>query len=318
MDVIKAFFRYQRGELLNGFYIRVLTVCVNKLPSIESLKTEFLYWLNVVLDVNDENYPIRSEDLKGIAQVAGVLTIRGLSGFLKGWFRLSESHIVDEHEYSDRGLLNQESGRLEYVRTDSPTHDTDISTLATENLRMPLIPEGAVPIGYVWDANTSIMTDDGKIDLSILHVRPPDGYIQDTEGKWYWPFDPSVSPPVRYTPYFGNQYLSLASSFPMIVSLSDSILQLILFYHQRIKKNGPMLLYIFEVTKALVPDLISEFKIELLDAYEIVSEHVFYYKLTFTRNNLAFEYNNGWGRFSAWSYFIQSKYPMINFNENGD
>ena len=316
--VIKAFFRYLRGELLNGFYIRTLNILPNRLPSMEALKAELLYWLNVTADVNAASYPIRRNDLRGIAQVSGVLSIRGLSGFLKGWFRLSESHIVDGHEYSDRGLLNQETGALEYVRTDSPTHATDISTIATEEMRMSLIPEGAVPIGYVWGIDSSVMTDEGKIDLTRLHAAPPEGYIQDAEGNWYWPLDPVEFPPPVYTPYYGNQYMALTSSYPMVVELADSILQTVFLYHQKIKKGGPALLYIFEVTEALVSDLISDLQIELLDAYDIVSSHVYYYKMTFTRNNTAFEENDGWGRFSAWAYFIQSKYPLINFSESGE
>ena len=312
---VKAFFRYLRGELLNGYYIRALNLVSNNLPSIEDLKVELLYWLNVVADVNDPDYPIRREDLRGMAQVAGVLSIRGLSGFLKGWFRLSESTIVSGTEYSNRGLLNQETGRLEYITDPLPE---DISTLATNDLRMPLIPEGAVPIGYVWNSDGSVMTDEGKIDYSKLHTTPPDGYVQDIEGKWYWPLDPVEYPAPAYSPYFGNQYLSLTSSFPMVVELTDDILQLIFVYHQKIKKGGPAILYIFELTDAIIPDLISDLKIELLDAFDIVSEHVYYYKMTFNRDKPAFEENDGWGRFSAWAYFIQSKYPFINFSESGE
>jgi len=318
MDLLKAFFRHQRGELLNGYYIRHLNNVPNSLLSIADLKAELLYWLNVTFDVADPAYPLRYSDLRSIAQVAGVLSIRGLSGFLRGWFRLSESHIVDGNEYSDRGLLNQELGDLEYFRTDAPTHTTDISTIATEEYRMALIPEGAVPIGFAYDSDGTIMSDEGMIDLENLHVTPPTGYVQDINGKWYWPLDPVEFPPPSYTPYYGNQYLSLASSYPMIVPLSEDILQTILIYHQKIKKTGPMLLYIFEITEALIPDLISDLEIELLDAFVYVGEHVYYYALTFTRQNLNFELNKGWGRFAAWAYFIQSKYPLINFNENGD
>lgn len=288
---------------------------VNKIPSLETLKTELLYWLKVVFDVSDPDYPIREADLKGIAQVAGVLSIRGLSGFLIGWFRLSESTIVEGDEYSHRGLLNQTTGATDYIASATPA---DISTLATDDLRMPLIPEGAVPLGYKWDSDGTLLSEEGKLDLSKLHLTPPEGYVQDIEGNWYWPLDPIEFPPPSYAPYYGNQFLSLASSYPMVVTLDPSVFQTILEYHQKIKANGPVLRYLFEITEALVSDLISDLEVNIVDAFELVGEHVYYTKITFTRGTEGFDNNDGWGRFSAWAYFIQSKYPLINFTETGD
>ena len=150
MDITKAFFRYIRGELLNGFYVRKLNLLANNLVSMSGLKNELLYWMSFQFDTQAEKYPIRHDDLKGIAQVAGILSVRGATGFLPGWFRLSESYIVASKNRSERGLLNQETGELEYVRTALDDYPTDISTMATDGLRMALIPEGAEPIGYVW------------------------------------------------------------------------------------------------------------------------------------------------------------------------
>jgi len=44
---------------------------------------------------------------------------------------------------------------------------------------------------------------------------------------------------------------------------------------------------------------------------------VWYYKMTFTRIENNFSIDDGWGRFAIWNYFVQSKYPFIQFTEDG-
>ena len=39
--------------------------------------------------------------------------------------------------------------------------------------------------------------------------------------------------------------------------------------------------------------------------------------MTFKRIEENFGSNDGWGRFSAWKYFIISKYPFIIFTDGG-
>lgn len=323
MDITKAFFRYLRGELLNGFYIRKLNLVANNLPSLSTLKTELLYWMNVQFDTQDEDYPIRKTDLKGIVQVAGILSIRGVSGRLLGWFRLSESYLVAEKQRSERGLLRQSSGELEYVRTEQDEYPTDISTLATSTLpdalRQALIPDGTVPIGFIWGDAAEVMLENGMLDEQYLHETPPEGYLFDEgTGEWYWPLDYQTDPPPIYAPWYGNQFLALANSYPLTTTLSDDLLMFLFLAQQRIKYNGLGLLYLFEATTEMIPDLITDLKLELLDANAGTEYHTWYYKMTFTRVEENFNVDDGWGRFSAWNYFIQSKYPFIQFNETGE
>lgn len=323
MGLKKAFFRYLRGELLNGFYIRKLNLVPNNLPSLDKLKTELLYWMNVQFTTESEMYPIRNADLKGISQIAGILSIRGVSGFLLGWFRLSESHIVNNKERSERGLLSQSSGELEYVRTDQDEYSTDISTLATEELpdalRQSLIPEGIEPIGFVWGDDADVILETGMVDDLALHETPPDGYLYDeVTKKWYWPFDYQITPPPIYAPWYGNKFLPLSNSYPLTTTLSDDLLEYLFLAQQRIKYNGLGIIYLLEATNEMISDLIEDLNLELLDANEGTDYHTWYYKMTFTRIEGNFSINDGWGRFSAWTYFIQSKYPFIQFNETGD
>lgn len=319
MDIRKAFFRYLRGELLNGFYIRKLNLSANTLVSMESLKTELLHWLNFQFIVDTEDYPIKHQDLKGIGQVAGITSLLGLSSYLNGWVRLSESHIVSGEERSERGLLNQESGEIEYFRTLQDNYPTDIETIATDASRMVLRPVGIEPIGYVWGDNSESLLENGFINPEMLHATPPEGYLfNSVTNDWYWPFNHQTTPPPIYAPWYGNKFLPLAAGYPSTVVLSDSILYLLILIHQKIKYNGVGLGYLFDLTSAIIPDLITALKLELLDGYASTGFHVWYYKMTFTRIENNFYVNDGWGRFSAWLYIIQSKYPFIQFNETGN
>lgn len=319
MVITKAFFRYLRGELLNGFYIRKLNLVANGLSSMAKLKGELLYWMTVQFNEKTGQNILREEDLKGIAQVAGVLAVNGLTDFLVGWLMLSESHVVEGKERSERGLMHQETGLMEYIRTESDTYTTDISTMATEDFRMSLIPEGEEPVGYVWGDGAAILLSTGKVDEVFLHATPPDGYVYDpVTNKWNWPLDYSVSPPPIYAPWYGDKYMALTSSYFMEVSLPDTMLTYLLQTHQSIKYNGLGLFYLLEATREIIPDLIYDLKFEILDGYSNTLYHSWHHKLTFKRNEYNFSVNNGWVRFSAWGYFISSKFPFIQFNETGE
>jgi len=319
MVIVKAFFRYLRGELLNGFYIRKMNLIADKLLSMSELKAELLYWMNAQFNEKTGFNILRESDLKGIAQVAGVLSVRGLTDFLVGWFRLSESFVVKGKERSERGLLNQTSGLLEYVRTDLDTYVTDISTIATDMLRMSLIPEGEEPIGYVWGDSAAILLETGKVNEDLLRLTPPVGYTYNsTTHIWEWkdeyPYTgPGESVPPLYAPWYGDKYLPLTASYFMQVALPDNILTYLLQTHQMIKYNGLGLRYLLEATAEIIPDLITDLKIEL--AEEFSSWH---HKMTFTRNEYNFSVNSGWIRFAAWGYFVRSKFPFIQFDDTGE
>ena len=313
MGVEKAFFRFIRGELLNGFYIRKLNLLPNKLPSISELKNEFLYWLHVKFDTEDPEFPIRHNDLKGIAQVAGILTIRGATGFLPGWFRLSEDYIVAGKNRSERGLVLQETGEVIYVRTENDEYPTDISVEASPEKRMSLIPETATPVAYVWGELETVVKDNGFIDVDVLHATPPPGYVWNSStNQWEWSLDPQTNPPIPFVPFYGDKYLFMTENYPLTIELPDRLLQIIFETHQIIKYNGLGLKHLLYVTENLIPDIISNLKIELLEA-----SSVYFYKMTFDKDSSQLFVNDGWGRFAVWQYFVKSKFPYIIFNEEG-
>jgi len=320
MAIDKAFFRYLRGELLNGYYIRKLNLITNKLESILSLKIEILYWLNAQFTLKQEINSLKDKDLTGIAQVAGVLSVRGITDFMAGWIRLSESRIVNAKERSERGLFNQDEGVLEYVRTEQDTYPTDIATIATDSLRMSLIPDGTLPIGYVWGDSAAVLLDTGKVNEYLLHATPPEGYEPDpVTSKWIWPHDDyEAYPPPMYAPWYGDQFMPLTTTYFSLVNLPDNLLAFLLSAQQMIKYSGLGLVYLLSATTEIIPDLIKDLKIELKENYASEDNRTWYYKLTFTKIDENFAANNGWIRYAAWAYFIQSKYPFIQFNNTGE
>jgi hypothetical protein len=314
---MKAFFRYLRGELLNGFYIRKLNLLPNIIGSMSVLKEELLYGLHFQFKVDTDYFPIRHRDLKGIGQVAGMLSVRGLSGFLNGWFRLSESFVSGNRNRSERGLLNQETGELEYVRLEYDDYPSDISVLATATLpdtkRMSLIPDNTPVVGYVYGDAAEVLLDNGMMNPDFLHETPPTGYVLNpVTNKWDWPFDYQTNPPPIYAPWYGDQYMALAMGQSVTVTLSDELMLYSIAAHQKVKYNGLGLMYLFEITQEMVFNVVEDLKIELRSA-----SGVYYYKLTFTILTANLPIDDGWGRFSAWLYLIQSKYPFIQFNESG-
>jgi len=324
MGINKAFFRYLRGELLNGYYIRKLNLVPNSLSSILNLKLELLYWMNAQFTLTKEVNSLRDKDLAWIAQVAGVLSVRGITDFLAGWSILSESFIVNGKQRSERGLFNQEEGKLNYVRTADDTYPTDISTIATDMLRMSIVPDGTVPVGYIWGDTAVALLDDGKVNENLLHATPQVGYtLNPTTQKWEWkdsyPYTgPGESAPPVYAPWYGDKYMALTSSFFSLAKLPDDLMAFLLATQQMIKYNGLGIFYLLSATETIIQDLIKDLKLEIVDGYDSESYHAWYYKLTFTKLEENFSVNNGRVRFSAWAYFIQSKYPFIQFNNTGE
>jgi len=324
MAIEKAFFRYIRGELLNGYYIRKLNLVSNKLGSLLNLKLEILYWMNAKFTLKRELNSLRDKDLAGIAQVAGVLSVRGITDFMAGWFRLSESRVVGTKERSERGLFDQEDGELVYMRTTQDTYPDDIATLATDALRMSLIPDGTEPTGYVWGDSAAVLLDTGRINQYLLHETPPAGYtLNVVTNKWEWPYEypydgPGESVPPTYAPWYGDEFMALTTTYFAIVNLPDDLMAFLLYAQQMIKYNGLGIFYLLSATTEIIPDLVKDMKLELTEGYISEESSVWYYKLTFTTIDENFAANNGWIRFAAWAYFIKSKYPFIQFNNTGE
>jgi len=316
MAIDKAFFRYIRGELLNGYYIRKLNLVTNKLESILNLKIEILYWLNVQFTLKKEINSLRNEDLVGIAQVAGVLTVRGVTDFMPGWFRLSESRIFNGKERSERGLFNQETSELDYVRLEEDSYPTDIATIATDMLRMSIIPDGVEPIGYIWGDSAAVILETGKVNEYLLHEFPPEGYERDpVTNKWVWTEETA---PLIYAPWYGDKFMPLTETFFGLTKLPDTLLAYLLATQQSIKYNGLGILYLLTATEEIIPDLITDLKLEIVEGFVTEEYNTWYYKMTFTKIDENFSSNNGWIRFAAWAYFIRSKYPFVQFNNAGE
>lgn len=174
----KAFFRWLRGEL-NGYYITSINNSLNK--STEEL-TKFL----VNFSKQQFNYDEIDKDyLEGLCKFAGVYLVRtSLAESLSSVY-MTDSKIVDNTEYSERGLYlpsiedfnffhlntNTESGMV-FKHTTQDEDLTDINTLANESLKSSLVGDEEI-IGYLSSNAFDIFTDEGIIKTDKITAEPP-------------------------------------------------------------------------------------------------------------------------------------------------
>jgi len=346
---VKAFFRYLRGELLNGFYIKALNLLPNKLKSLFSVKEELMYWVHVKFkiqgDVDDEIYtttfPITFKHLQDIAWVAGVINFRGLQGFTTGMFRLVESHIVPappdgyepwgtippgSHEYSDRALFDQVVQTNIYERTDQNVYDTDITELTIINFPDEIIRSFFVPWrlndDYTPDLNSDFTPKPilpvGFVygEASLVQNIDPNGMIPDTALHPDIPPKDTFFPYAQrtYGPWYGDKYLPLFEDKSAFAAFDELLLYYLLIAHQKIKFNGLGLLYLLQMTEILVKNVISNLQIKIVDNYGLISQHIYRYELVFDINTVALSDVAVWSKFAVWEFFIRSKYPYIHYD----
>lgn len=295
---MKAFFRYHRGEF-NGFYLRGLQLVGNS--CIDEIKDELSYWNLVQFALADEvssgALPIRSADLKSIAKIGGLENVLAAAEYLAGWFLLSESNIVSGVEYSERALFDVSENALTYVRTTTDEYTDDISTLATTELRMGLIPTGAAIIGYVWEGE-SVMNEDGTIDSDKLHAAPP-------------------SDNRAYTPYYGNQYLSLAEKNTVSVPITDAMFKAIFECLQRIKYNGVSIKEFFYLTNLLVPDYVTDIDITQKSITLSDMSLFHYYHISYALNTESYTFESA-TMLAIWAFIISLKFKMYYLSSPGE
>lgn len=173
----KAIFRHLRGEL-NGYYITNLYNTLNK--STEEIK---LFLMNTK-NMQFKNNFILDKDLYGIGKFAGISLPRVSIAESMTSLRMSNSCLVDNVEYSERGLLDEivekfnyyhlnltEEGYFSFVHT-SPDETTDINESALFNKRSSMVGDENI-IGYVSDNVTDLFSSDGLIDKDKLLKTPP-------------------------------------------------------------------------------------------------------------------------------------------------
>ena len=222
----KALFRFLRGEL-NGFYITSIHNSLNEYS--EDIKKFFIDFKNQQFEIGK----ISDETLFGLGKFASVFLPRRPVSESKSSLYMSNSHKVNDEEYSERGLYNLDDEYFNYVHTDQSITSPDINTLATEEVRSSLVGDEQV-IGFISEDEQDVLDSDGNVKPEKVLTEPPANKA--------------------YSEFFGNQFLFLSEAKIEFRDI-DSDLFLELFKTlQWIRYNGTSLQSLVKIISILCPN----------------------------------------------------------------
>lgn len=222
----KAFFRFLRGEL-NGFYATSINTVLNDIT--ESNKKELIAFYNQQLELNK----MEAETLYNLGRFACVKLPRRPTSEAKTSIYMTDSHKVNNVEFSERGLYRTDSEDFYFVHTDESILSPDINTLASDTQRSSLVGNEAVR-GYIPEDATNVIDDEG-------HVRPEKVLSTPPEGK-------------AYSDYYGDDFLFLAEGGITYESISFSLYIELFKALQWIRYNGVSLASLVKIISILCPD----------------------------------------------------------------
>lgn len=254
---MKQFFRFLRGEL-NGFYITSLNnMFIRTVSRINSFLNTYsrMQWINDE-QITQSEVPIPNEQMRGICTIAGVFPPYAEQDSLLGSIRLTQSHKVSNEEYSDRGLLNIASESFDFYRTDDKEYSTDINTLASTLNRTSMIDAGAELLGFFCEGD-NILNSDGSINTAFLYHF--DGTIEE---QYAAAADFFTKKNKAYSPYYGNKYLYLSESSPVLALTNNNILVELLKAEQYVRKNGQSIKSLAMFANILCPSFLFITRIE--------------------------------------------------------
>lgn len=192
----KAFFRWLRGEL-NGFYITNINGAMNN--STKDVKA----FLSEFKAQQFEIGKIKDSDLYGLGKFAGIFLPRLSRAESLSSLRMTESHVENGFEFSERGLFdtNLESFfffhtqddttvYFFFVRTNQDAYNNDINTLATNLNRSSLVGNSDTVLGYISSEETDLFDEIGNVKPEKVLSAPPSG--------------------VAYSEYYGDEFLLLS------------------------------------------------------------------------------------------------------------
>lgn len=245
-------FRFFRSEL-NGFYLYNAVIAPNHVLASEI--EEFAYqavcaWPTVVAE---GQVHMRNEDVYNLGRYIAAYT-----GSVPGIFgpyntvRFTEEFRSSELKLrTERGLWDTALAQFEFQNVEEDAPVTPIEDLATDVLRMTVIPEDAPVIGYI-PASAIAYDPTGQIIVSAIEATPP------------------VDEP--YVAYYGEKYLVLAEiGVPDPVNmLIDPFVQYVEVL-QQIRRNGPSIGLMCDLTQALVSDIVYDLDIQYEAGYIVVT-----------------------------------------------
>ena len=222
----KEFFRFLRGEL-NGFYITSLNNALIKL--VESNKKDLIKFNNQQLETGKMD----SATLYNLGRFACVKLPRRPTSEAKTSIYMTDSHVVDGVEFSERGLYRLANEDFYFVHTSEDITSPDINTLASSAQRSSLVGDEEV-IGYIPEDATNVIDDDGNVRPEKVLSEPPTGKA--------------------YSDFRGNQFLFLAEGGITYESIAFSLYIELFKALQWIRYNGVSLSSLVRIIKILCPN----------------------------------------------------------------
>lgn len=222
----KALFRFLRGEL-NGYYLTNIHNSLNVYS--EDIKKFFIDFQNQQFELGE----ISEETLYNLGKFASVFLPRRPVSESKTSLYMTDSHIVDGVEYSERGLFNTDSENFDFVHTDPSITAPDINTLATEDKRSSLVGNEQ-PIGYISENEIEVLDDEGKVRPSKVTPQAP------SEGA--------------YSEFYGNQFLFLSEGSSVYEKIAPSLFIELFKALQWIRYNGVSVASFARITSIICPE----------------------------------------------------------------
>ena len=280
---MKKPFRFHRGEL-NGYYIQKLLLCHNE--AVTDVNEELVYQADFQWklegEVGSNEMAIRESDIVGVGKFAGIYRPIQYSENIGNSVRLTESHLVNGQERSERGLFVPEADGFGFVRTEQDDYPTDITVESTPAAKSTLVPHGLTPLGYV-PYGVNIFNPDGSIiPGAILSTPPVDG--------------------TPYTEYYGDNYLYLEEHF----TDAQKIMSLDMFKKyieclMRIRYNGVSTKEFLYITELLGEGYIHNITI---------SQTAHYYVVNYSTDVFS-SIDNKTGRLGTWLAVCAQKFKLF-------
>lgn len=221
----KALFRFLRGEL-NGYYITNLYNSFNEYSS--DIKRFFIEFQNQQFELGK----ISDETLYNLGKFASVFLPRRPVADSRTSIYMTDSHVVDGVEYSERGLFDTENESFEFVHTDPSIETPDINTLATDTKRSSLVGDETAE-GYISSEETDVLDDNGMVRPQKVSDTPPD---------------------VPYSEFYGNQFLFLSEGDTVYETIAPSLFIELFKAMQWIRYNGASIASLVRIIATLCPE----------------------------------------------------------------
>ena len=284
---MKSFFRFLRGEL-NGYYVQRIN---NVNAVFDSDIREFLsYYKRMQFKTEDEltgnETAMSNAMIKGIGVIAGTFPPYVMQESLLSSLRFSPSHVVNNREYSERGLYSIEGEAFQFVRTNEQEYNTDINTLATSGERSSIVEPGRTPVGY-FPEGENVIKEDGSLDYTKLETSPRPDHAD--------------------SPFYGDDFLYLSENYPVLSITEMRVMLLVIEAMQWVRYNGANIASLAEFANIVCPGFLFILNIDWDSFY---AHGVVEYGI-----DEAYEADNKLLKENLFKFLVEKKFSQLAFSQ---